>query len=243
MAFTNVLDRNHIIREDQGSLVLDGRNTPQNISIYSFLLGTVFSASVFVGWYSKTFSQLGIFLAALSLFHELEYLFTALFNADILSLDSFLINNGQQYHLAHTAAIIEFLIEAYLFPNSKNIKLFYFIGFIVVVVGQIARSCAMWHAKHNFTHMIQYHKRKEHVLVTTGIYAYLRHPSYFGFYYWAAGTQILLCNPICLIGFLVAMHRFFSDRIREEELLLIKFFGNEYLDYQKKAYTWIPLIK
>ncbi|RIB13831.1 Isoprenylcysteine carboxyl methyltransferase family-domain-containing protein [Gigaspora rosea] len=222
--------------------MLDGRHTPQNVTIYSFFLGTVFSASVFVGWYSKTFSQLGIFLAALSLFHELEYLFTALFNANILSLDSFLINNGQQYHIAHAAAIIEFLIEAYLFPNHKNIKLFYYIGFLAIVVGQIARSCAMWHAKHNFTHMIQYQKRKDHVLVTTGIYAYLRHPSYFGFYYWAAGTQILLCNPICLIGFLVAMHKFFSDRIREEELLLIKFFGNEYLEYQKKAFIWIPLI-
>ncbi|CAG8770247.1 9883_t:CDS:2, partial [Gigaspora rosea] len=114
-------------REDQESLMLDGRHTPQNVTIYSFFLGTVFSASVFVGWYSKTFSQLGIFLAALSLFHELEYLFTALFNANILSLDSFLINNGQQYHIAHAAAIIEFLIEAYLFPNHKNIKLFYYI--------------------------------------------------------------------------------------------------------------------
>ncbi|CAG8480590.1 15747_t:CDS:2 [Cetraspora pellucida] len=240
MAFKNVLDRTHIIQEDQGSLILDGRNTPQNISVYSFALGAVFSASVFVGWYSETFSQLGVFLAALALFHELEYLFTALFNSNILSLDSFLINNGQQYHLAHSAAIIEFLIEAYLFPNYKSIKLFYFIA---VVVGQFARSCAMWHAKHNFTHTIQYQKRKDHVLVTTGIYAYLRHPSYFGFYYWAAGTQILLCNPVCFIGFLFAMNKFFSERIREEEYLLIKFFGNEYVDYQKRTCTWIPLIK
>ncbi|CAG8758386.1 11330_t:CDS:2, partial [Cetraspora pellucida] len=171
MAFKNVLDRTHIIQEDQSSLILDGRNTPQNISVYSFALGAVFSASVFVGWYSETFSQLGVFLAALALFHELEYLFTALFNSNILSLDSFLINNGQQYHLAHSAAIIEFLIEAYLFPNYKSIKLFYFIGFLAVIVGQFARSCAMWHAKHNFTHTIQYQKRKDHVLVTTGIYA------------------------------------------------------------------------
>jgi protein-S-isoprenylcysteine O-methyltransferase len=87
-----------------------------------------------------------------------------------------------------------------------------------------------------------YHKRQDHVLITTGIYAYMRHPSYFGFYWWAVGTQLLLCNPICVFGFLYALHRFFKDRIEEEEPLLIKFFGNNYVEYKKKTQTYIPLI-
>lgn len=74
------------IRREEVSL-LDGRNSPQNISIYSFGFGAMFGIFVTVVYYSETFSQLGIFLAALALFHELEYLITALFNAEKLSLD------------------------------------------------------------------------------------------------------------------------------------------------------------
>ena len=94
-------------------------------------------------------------------------------------------------------------------------------------MGQLARSLAMWHAKSNFTHKIAYYKRQDHVLITTGIFAYIRHPSYFGFFWWAVGTQLLLCNPICILGFLFVLHRFFKDRIEEEELLLIRFFGTK----------------
>ena len=68
-------------------LIFDGRNTPQNISLYSFCLGTAFGGCFLVAYYSETFPHLGIFFAALALFHELEYLMTALFNPDMISLD------------------------------------------------------------------------------------------------------------------------------------------------------------
>ena len=111
-----------------------------------------------------------------------------------------------------------------------------------MIIGQLARSLAMWYAKSNFSHQIAHHKRQDHVLVTTGLYAYMRHPSYFGFYWWAVGTQLLLCNPICLLGFFHVLYQFFKDRIEEEEPLLIKFFGKEYIEYKKKTPTYIPLI-
>lgn len=68
--------------------IFDGRNTPQNISVYGFLLGMVCSAGIMFAILSDShIPQFGIFLAALSLFHFLEYVATALFNADKLSLD------------------------------------------------------------------------------------------------------------------------------------------------------------
>jgi len=33
-----------------------------------------------------------------------------------------------------------------------------------------------------------------------------------------------------------------ADCIRQEEVLLIKFFGDEYVDYRKKVGVWIPFI-
>lgn len=68
--------------------IFDGKNTPQNISVYGFLLGMVCSAGIMFAVLSDSnIPQFGIFLAALSLFHFLEYIATALFNADKLSLD------------------------------------------------------------------------------------------------------------------------------------------------------------
>ncbi|CAI2173109.1 2435_t:CDS:2 [Funneliformis geosporum] len=224
----------------QESLILDGRHTPQNISLYSFCFGIAFGGCLAIGYFSDTIPQLGIFLAALALFHELEYMMTALFKPDIISLDSrylFTICNS-----IIPKGISEFLIELYLFPNIKSFRFLRYIGFVVMVIGQTVRSLAMWRAKSNFSHTIVYHKKQDHILVTNGVYAYLRHPSYFGFYWWAVGTQILLCNPICIFGFLYALHRFFKARINEEEPLLIDFFGKDYVEYKMKTPTYIPLI-
>lgn len=71
----------------------------------------------------------------------------------------------------------------------------------------------------------------------------LRHPSYFGFYYWALGSQLMMMNPVCLIGFAGALHHFFSERIDYEERLLVRFFGQNYRDYQARTRTGLPLIK
>jgi protein-S-isoprenylcysteine O-methyltransferase len=68
--------------------IFDGRNTPQNISVYGFLLGMVCSAGIMFAMIGDSeMPHFGIFLAALALFHFLEYIATALFNPDKLSLD------------------------------------------------------------------------------------------------------------------------------------------------------------
>lgn len=68
--------------------LFDGENSPQNISVYGFLLGMICSGGIMFTILSDTkIPQFGIFLSALALFHFLEYIATALFNADKLSLD------------------------------------------------------------------------------------------------------------------------------------------------------------
>lgn len=70
----------------------------------------------------------------------------------------------------------------------------------------------------NFNHTPQRTKKEGHVLVSTGVYAWLRHPSYFGFFWWALGTQVLVGNKVCLVGYLGALWTFFYRRIRGESL-------------------------
>lgn len=101
----------------------------------------------------------------------------------------------------------------------------------------VIRTCGK-----NFAHQIMVEKAEGHQLITHGVYAYLRHPSYFGFFYWSVGSQLFLLNPICLILYTLASWRFFKDRIPYEESLLLQCYGEDYLNYMKKTIIGIPLI-
>jgi protein-S-isoprenylcysteine O-methyltransferase len=79
--------------------------------------------------------------------------------------------------------------------------------------------------------------------VTKGVYAYLRHPSYFGWGLWAISTQVILCNPVSMVAYAFASYSFFAGRIPYEEYQLYKFFGKEYEDYAKRVPIRIPFIK
>lgn len=59
----------------------------------------------------------------------------------------------------------------------------------------------------------------------------------------AASVEVLLCNPICVVGYALASWRFFRERIEEEEITLIHFFGEEYMEYKRKVPSGLPFIK
>lgn len=88
------------------------------------------------------------------------------------------------------------------------------LGLVLVIIGQIFRSLAMIHASSNFSHRIAVEKKSSHELVTTGVYALVRHPSYFGFFWWGVGSQIFLANPLSTVVFVSVLWRFFSSRIK-----------------------------
>ena len=113
----------------------------------------------------------------------------------------------------------------------------------MIVFGQSVRSLAEFTAGSNFTHLVAVQQRKEHRLITHGIYSISRHPSYCGYFYWAIGTQILLGNPLCSIAYGFVTWKFFSDRIEYEEYYLMQFFGNDYARYKAKTSVGIPFIR
>lgn len=90
------------------------------------------------------------------------------------------------------------------------------LGLAMMAIGQAARTMGMVEAGTNFNHLVQSKKKKGHVLVTTGVYGWLRHPAYFGFFWWGLGTQVVLGNVVCFIAYLVVMWKFFSARIQSE---------------------------
>lgn len=104
------------------------------------------------------------------------------------------------------------------------------------------RVAAFFTCRHNFTHLVRFRKVAGHQLVTNGVYAVFRHPSYTGYFYFSLGGQILLGNVVSALLFAIVLTRFFKDRIHDEELALTRFFP-EYKEYQARTWICIPGVK
>ncbi len=110
-------------------------------------------------------------------------------------------------------------------------------GFALLVVGSIVRLWPVFVLGPRFSGLVAI--QTDHELVTTGIYRYVRNPSYLGLLVaslgWAlvfrAGVGILL-TALLLIP-LVA-------RIRSEERLLTEHFGTEYERYRARTWRLLP---
>ncbi|KAL2832875.1 Isoprenylcysteine carboxyl methyltransferase family-domain-containing protein [Aspergillus cavernicola] len=234
----------------------NGKKSLAGISLRAFLLGTTLGLSL-----SATLAlllqetphylwRLPFFLTSLSLFHFLEYYITAAYNTSEATVSAFLLaSNGWAYNVAHSSAAVECLV-AYLFvPRNSyfkitgpvgGVKVQVVLGLSFIILGQVVRSLAMAQAGSNFNHTVQVERKDGHMLVTRGVYAVLRHPSYFGFFWWGLGTQLVLGNVGCLAGYAVVLWNFFNTRIRREERFLIAFFGDDYVAYKKRTWVGIP---
>jgi protein-S-isoprenylcysteine O-methyltransferase Ste14 len=84
--------------------------------------------------------------------------------------------------------------------------------------------------------------RKDHQLITSGIYRYVRHPMYTAFWLWAIAQACLLPNWFAGFAGLVGFGSLFFGRIAREEQMMLESFGDEYRDYMSKTYRVFPLI-
>lgn len=255
----------------------NGKKSLSGIALRAFLLGTTLGISIFLTIFLAFLQpnplwRVPFFLASLCLFHFLEFYVTAEYNTRQASVSAFLLSsNGWAYNVAHGSAMVECLIAYGLFPTSRyytlqledvyGIKISVVIGVLLMVLGQVVRTLAMAQAGSNFNHTVQVEYNEGHVLVRNGVYALSRHPSYFGFFWWGLGTQLVLGNVVCFAGYAVVLWKFFHSRIDSklpfslygcfarltvyvgEEKFLICFFGDDYVDYKKTTWVGIPGIQ
>jgi protein-S-isoprenylcysteine O-methyltransferase len=207
-----------------------GKRSLSGIAVRAFCLGCtavlgVVMTSLLVYFDSRLWRP-WLFLATLSIFHFLEFYTTAAYNTPVAVVSSFLLTNGDQYRQAHTMAFIETCVTSYFFPGWQarvHPPVVIALGLAMVVVGQVVRSTAMAQAGTNFNHTVQSKKNDGHELVTTGLYNYFRHPSYFGFFWWGIGTQVMLGNTVCFLGYTGVLWYFFNRRISRESLAFLRF--------------------
>jgi protein-S-isoprenylcysteine O-methyltransferase Ste14 len=119
-------------------------------------------------------------------------------------------------------------------------SVFPIVGVIVIVCGLIVRWIAILSLKRQFT--VDVAITKDHQIVSTGIYRFVRHPAYAGSILSFLGLGLCFANVISLVVIVPSITAAFLYRIRVEEKALADAFGEEYVRYCRSTKRLIPLI-
>ena len=126
--------------------------------------------------------------------------------------------------------------EILVWPESDLLR---YTGLVCVVVGISIRVVGMIHLGPLFSGFVAV--QKEHYLITSGCYRWVRHPIYTGsllafagFFLVFRSQVVILVFPLYVIGTLW--------RIADEERLLAETFGEEYEQYQARTWCLLPFI-
>ena len=83
--------------------------------------------------------------------------------------------------------------------------------------------------------------KRDHELVITGIYRYMRHPIYTGILLMFLGTALLVGTFGALLGLLVLFFTFWF-KLRQEEALMTSHFPKDYPAYKQRVKALIPYV-
>ncbi|TFG10058.1 isoprenylcysteine carboxylmethyltransferase family protein [Candidatus Thorarchaeota archaeon] len=110
-------------------------------------------------------------------------------------------------------------------------------GLMLLVVGIPIHGWSRWVRKNMAS---SWEMSEEHVLITSGPYRWIRHPSYASYAICFVGLFLLVPSVATTI-LLFGIPAYYSIAKREEELLLEQF-GEEYREYMKKTGRMAPRI-
>lgn len=122
---------------------------------------------------------------------------------------------------------------------EQPLPLFY-IGCVLAPLGLLVRWYAVWSLGNSFT--VKVTILKDQRLNTSGIYKRIRHPSYTGLLLYYAGLGLLMENWVGLSLLLISPIIVVLVRIRQEEEVLNKHFGEEYKTYSGRSWKLFPFV-
>jgi protein-S-isoprenylcysteine O-methyltransferase Ste14 len=137
--------------------------------------------------------------------------------------------------------IVPFVYVVSHFPRIADYPFMPVLGYLGIAVD--AACLWMFHRTHrdlgqNWS--VSLDLRERHTLVTTGIYALVRHPMYSGFWLMALAQLLLLPNWVAGPAGLVGFGILFFGRVRREEEMMITAFGDEYRAYMGRTARVVP---
>lgn len=127
------------------------------------------------------------------------------------------------------------------FPLQLHFEQEFWIQVIGILLEAVGYFLFLWSVLERGRYATSWEMRKDHKLVTSGPYGYVRHPSYLAYFIMFSGLFFLLFNLVALVP-LIAVPGYVSLTTYEEQLLVARF-GNEYVEYQKRTGRFLPRIK
>ncbi len=111
-------------------------------------------------------------------------------------------------------------------------------GFLLIVLGLIIRWLSILTLRRYFTVNVAIHT--DHIIIQTGFYKYIRHPSYLGMLISFLG--LCLCNFISIVVIIIPITFALINRIQIEEKALNDAFENDYQTYCNNTWRLLPWI-
>jgi len=123
------------------------------------------------------------------------------------------------------------------FPLSEWIR---WLGMIISLLSVVLIWWAQWALGVQFDTTL--HTQEGHQLISHGPYRWVRHPLYTAVFLIGAGWLFLTANWFIGGGLMAGILLIIISRVKNEEALLIKTFGEPYIAYMQKTGRFLPRI-
>ncbi|OPY70149.1 MAG: Isoprenylcysteine carboxyl methyltransferase (ICMT) family protein [Syntrophorhabdus sp. PtaU1.Bin050] len=132
------------------------------------------------------------------------------------------------------------LIEAayFRYPESISWNMITAFALVLMAAGLAIRTWAVFTLGKHFTWHISIQENQP--IISTGPYAFVRHPGYFGAFLTYTGTALFLKTWLSLVLSVVVLLFTFLRRIYHEEKVLKRSLGSKYDAYCKSVKSFIP---
>jgi protein-S-isoprenylcysteine O-methyltransferase Ste14 len=112
------------------------------------------------------------------------------------------------------------------------------LGILIVVCGIVIRWTAIIQLKKFFT--VDVAIDRDHKLIVTGLYKYVRHPSYLGLLLIITGFAFAMQSILALAVVILPVFAALIYRIRIEERTLANHFGDSWIHYKARTRMLLP---
>lgn len=121
----------------------------------------------------------------------------------------------------------------------------YSLGTGPLVAGVMCLVIGLWlfyrsHADLGTNWSVTLEVREQHRLITHGAYRHIRHPMYLALALYSIGQALVIPNWVAGTSNLIAFAILLSLRLRAEERMMVKEFGDEYAAYSTRTKCLIP---
>jgi len=154
---------------------------------------------------------------------------------------------------------VEKMLMAIVIPGGLFLPVLYlftpWLGFADYHLPRAAPWCgaalmvaALWlfyrsHADLGLNWSVTLELRKDHQLITQGVYRYIRHPMYASIWLWCVAQGLLLENWLAGWYSLITFALMYFVRTPREERMMRESFGQEYEDYMRKTGRLFPRLR